>query len=356
MSVFSGTAICEIKNVQELIFFCDIFQASIPALYVELMYIILAELIHKSTVSAMDLFYTLVTVKKTLESRKMRQITVYADVLFLVNWLMDYVLLMAVAGILRLKVKKKRIMLASAVGAVWVCLITVICLPKIVEELGTFALICGLMIWIAFKPSGVKRLFSELMVLYGVAILGGGAVNVLYFHSAAGQYLRALMLGQSKTEMASVWIIPVSVIAVTAAVRLVRVYMIHCHQRNGLYTAKLFLGGNSVELTALLDTGNRLREPVTQKAVHIVEKSAVEPLDPNQKGAVRLFVPYHAVGTKAGLLVAFRIDRMELAAENGYRLMIEQPLIGLYDEKLSAKEEYQMILHTEIETRQGETL
>ena len=130
----------------------------------------------------------------------------------------------------------------------------------------------------------------------------------------------------------------------------------HENRQRCCYRACLFLGERTVTLTAFLDTGNQLREPITGKAVHIAEKSKVAALEQAQQNPVRMLVPFHAVGTRAGLLTALRIDRMEIIGSDGQKMTLERPLIGLYEGKLSTKEEYQLLLHTEIETRQGERL
>lgn len=284
------------------------------------------------------------------------QVTVYADMLFMVNWLMDYVLLRALAAVLQLSVSKKRTMAAAAIGAVWVCLITMISLPNAVEKVFSLVFISSLMIITAFRPKGVRIFFRALAVLYGIAILGGGLVNLVYFHTGAGYYLKTLVWGQAEQNTKSAAAVLVSAAAVWMTVWLARQLMQYRHRQSGLYTAVLFLGEKAVSLKGLLDTGNQLREPVTGKAVHIAHKEALSLLRLDREDIFKFLVPYHAVGTESGMLTAVRIDRMELTSQDGHCITIERPLIGLYEGRLSTENEYQLILHTEIETRQGETL
>lgn len=284
------------------------------------------------------------------------QVTVYADMLFLVNWLMDYVLLRAEAAVLQLKVSRKRTAAAAAVGAAWVCVISVALLPEAAQTAVSLMVISSLMIMISFRPKNWKAFFREIAVLYGIAVLGGGLVNLLYFHTSVGGYLKALVWGQEGPQFRSSAAVFMSAAAVWLAVFAVKNLMQYRHRRSGLYTAILILGENRVTLKGLLDTGNQLREPVTGKAVHIAQKENLLPLEPDREDRVRILIPYRAVGTEAGLLTALRIDRMELIAQGGQCITVERPLIGVYEGKLSAENEYQLILHTEIETRQGETL
>lgn len=284
------------------------------------------------------------------------RITVYADMLFLVNWLMDYALLRAEGTVLQLCVSRRRTAAAAAIGAAWVCVITVISLPEAVEKLFSLVVVSGLMTVTAFRPEKVKVFLRELAVLYVVAILGGGLVNLLYFHTGAGYYLKTLVWGQTEQQTGPASAVLTSAAAVLAAGFLIKKLTQYRHRRDSIYTAVLFLGERTVVLKGLLDTGNRLREPITGRAVHIAQREALLPLGPDGEDVVKLLVPYHAVGTERGLLTAVRIDRMVLTDREGGCITVQKPLIGLYEGTLSTDNEYQLILQAEIETRQGETL
>ena len=283
------------------------------------------------------------------------QVTVYADILFLVDWLMDCILLRAVAIILRLRIEKKRLHVAAALGALWTCGVTVFSLPLWMESMGSWVVVNSIMIRIAFKTARKDHFFYGVLLLYGIGFLGGGAANLVYFHTGIGTYLKRLVWSDA-VDIVSFTAVMISAGSVCGVIRMVKSLVDHENRQRCCYRACLFLGERTVTLTAFLDTGNQLREPITGKAVHIAEKSKVAALEQAQQNPVRMLVPFHAVGTKAGLLTALRIDRMEIIGSDGQKMTLERPLIGLYEGKLSTKEEYQLLLHTEIETRQGERL
>ena len=70
-----------------------------------------------------------------------------------------------------------------------------------------------------------------------------------------------------------------------------------------MYRVEIDCGGRKKELTALLDTGNHLKDPISGKPVSIVSASEAGDLFQGQVG-VRL-VPFKTVGCKDGLLPAF---------------------------------------------------
>ena len=221
------------------------------------------------------------------------------------------------------------------------------------QTIVSLALINSVMISVAFKPERKETFFCGVLSLYGIGFLGGGAANLVYFHTGIGTYLRQLIWGENMS-MASSLVIMISAGAVCGVVRIVHWLSDQENRQRCCYRAHLFSGERTVTLTAFVDTGNQLREPITGKAVHIAEKSKIAALE--QENPIKMLVPFHAVGTEAGLLTALRIDRMELVGPDGQKITLEKPLIGLYEGKLSTQEEYQLLLHAEIETRQGERL
>lgn len=105
------------------------------------------------------------------------------------------------------------------------------------------------------------------------------------------------------------------------------------HTRTGgeLQNLTLSRGRRTVELLALYDTGNTLRDPLTGRPVVVVEGEKLSPLLPelgeldrqrlahpvellrdlhDRAGALGLqLLPYRAVGVECGLLLALRVDR-----------------------------------------------
>lgn len=284
------------------------------------------------------------------------QYTVYVDVLFLVNWVMDYVLLWAVCVVMGLPRKKPRLALAAALGAGWVCVIAIFSLPPMLECILTWLGISSLMVRIACHPGKFSDLLNRLCVLYLVAFLAGGGLNLLYFHTSAGAYLEQVILGTRKMDESGVMVIIGGIVAILAVTKILNTMENQKKRRKNRYTAELYFGEQRVIVDGFIDTGNRLKEPATGKVVHILQEDAAEPLTSGADKPMRFLVPYRAVGTEAGLLTAIRIDRMELVAEDESRMVIMRPLFALYQGKLSSNDEYQLILHAETKTGQGENV
>ncbi len=118
----------------------------------------------------------------------------------------------------------------------------------------------------------------------------------------------------------------------------------------------------TILLTALVDSGNLLRDPLTGKSVLIAEYEALRPLfppdcrpetwklerpeevfqalSPKWVGRLRL-LPYSAVGTPSGLLLAVRLDRMEVNGRS-----FSGRLAAVTPQRLSVEGNYQAIIGT----------
>ena len=112
--------------------------------------------------------------------------------------------------------------------------------------------------------------------------------------------------------------------------------------------ARFTLGGRSVELLALVDTGNTLTDPATGQGVAVAEGACLSPVfppgegptpadlaDPAQglarlgsgawRGRFRL-LPYRAVGVEWGMLLAVRLDSVKVnGKEQGGALVALSP-------------------------------
>lgn len=109
--------------------------------------------------------------------------------------------------------------------------------------------------------------------------------------------------------------------------------------------------GRKVHLTALLDTGNTLRDPVSGTPVLVVDALTAdrlmglteqELLHPVETMAFRKnlglrLIPYHAVGQSGGLLLGMRVDALEVNGKN------ETMIVAFAPQKIGQGKPYQAL-------------
>lgn len=250
---------------------------------------------------------------------------VYIDEAFALNALMDYLLLLSSAKLAGEPLRRGRMALSAAFGGLYAAVLFLPGWGSLGHPLCRLALGVSLPL-VAFGNSG--KLLRVCLVFFGVsATFGGGVLALqLWMGAPAIPDLRTLLLS------GAVCYLLVTIIFQRSA----------RHTERELAPAILTLGGRKCVLTALLDTGNTLTDPVTGKGVMVAQVEAVAPLFPRgeiptaqelsdpvsaleerrgEKGRWRL-LPYRTVGRSHGLLLAVRVDDAKVGDEDHGSILV----------------------------------
>lgn len=253
----------------------------------------------------------------------------YIDVLFLVNFMMDYLLLLVVRRILKCRAGHRDICAGSLIGSLSAC--AVMALPSSLSFLKLIlfhVVVNALMIRIGLKIREGESFLRAAVGLYAGGFLLGGIFTYLYQYMRTGSlFFAAAVLSYEAAQ--GIWSF------ITEIQRLNQ-----CRCRVTLY----FMGKEDT-VEALIDTGNSLTDPVTGRPVCVIEKQAVETLIRERAGELR-YISFHSVGTENGKLPVIQLDRMCVHREE--ECWIRHPVIGISRERISAGGRYQMILNPDV--------
>lgn len=270
----------------------------------------------------------------------------YIDVLFCINFIMDCLLLAVVRRILKVDATALRIILGGALGAVWAVFIAVFpVFPVVLEAAVHYVVISGLMVSVAFRLRSWKEIVKAVLALYLAAVTLGGGMYALYQHTRVGYYVELVIRGNAVEAM------PVYIFILLAAgtyfgVRCIWLNILEIRKRKShLFQVVLYYQGKTETVTALMDTGNHLFEPVSHKPVHLITYEACRQLCESVSNVV--YIPFQAVGTKNGLIPGVFLDRMEIEQE-GEKKTVDKPLVAICRQPLSPGGEYQMLLHEDL--------
>ncbi len=129
-------------------------------------------------------------------------------------------------------------------------------------------------------------------------------------------------------------------------------------------SVRVFNNGNEQKVKAMIDTGNLLKDPITNSPVIIVEKSSLNNILPKEildntqkiingeyefdekdfKYASRFRVlPFSSLGKQNGMLLGFKVDKIEVEINNE-EITRDDVIIGIYDKKLSNKSQYECLI------------
>ncbi len=269
----------------------------------------------------------------------------YIDIVFFINMAMDVVVLWLLTLILKVRTSAFRIILAGALGALWSCILAVypVFSPGLQLALTLF-LAGGLMVKGALHTKGVRELIKGMFGLYLVSVALGGAMTALYQHTRAGYYVEQLIRGEPMEGMPLVILVLLTASAVFALKYLWITVSEVRRQKSNLYEVTCIQGEKRLTAVGLLDTGNRLYEPVSRKCVHVVSERIWQELHGGEDPL--LFIPFHTVGTEEGLMPGMILDSMVIRKEQEERVIV-RPVIAASPHPVCQDGSYEILLHEE---------
>ena len=256
---------------------------------------------------------------------------IYVDTLFLLNAMVDYLLLLASARLAGEPLARLRFLLGAALGGLYAVAIFLPGLSFLARPPCRLAA-AVLMVLAAFWKS--RRLLRQVVIFFALSCAFGGGVLAIGLLGGRGL---ALSNGVLYSGM-DLKIVLLSAAGCYGALTLI-------FQRTGRHTAPSGelrpvpcpQGERKVTLAARLDTGTPLPAPATGRPVLVAEADCVEELLPpgirpspadlrDPAGALerledpwrRRFrlLPYRSVGVDRGLLLAVRVDQVQVGEED----------------------------------------
>ncbi len=293
---------------------------------------------------------------------------IYADVLFIINIMMNSMILMLTAWTVGATYKVWRIILAAAVGG---CYVLVGMLPSMefCHTASAKLVMSCLLIYLAFGYTSKRRSILLLASFYVVSfILGGSIVGWFYFWQVTDYSHTLIKILTTLSWESVLW---GSCIGAILIVTIIRRMVSSATRQQSLYTVKIEYNGQVVELTAMLDTGNSLYTTVGHKPVVLVSQYVIESIlsedvvtflqenvpemwlvnlsqCTDEKWLSRAqIIPYHGIGSRS-MLLAFRADALFVSLSGTAEIRIQNVVIGIYSGVLSEDGTYAGLLHPQI--------
>ena len=250
---------------------------------------------------------------------------IYIDTLFLLNALVDYLLLLAAARLAGEPLRRLRFALGAVLGGGYA---VAIFLPGLSFLAHPVCRLASAALMMVVSYGGSRRLLRQGILFVALTCAFGGGVVAIGLLGGTG-----LSLGHGVFYSA----LDLKTVLLSAAVcygvlsLVFRRLAAHSMSNGELVDIKLHLDGRSVALTALVDTGNTLTDPVSGRPVVVAEGERLAGLFPGDRrpgrddltdpaaalmrlgGGRFTLLPYRSVGVDRGLLLAVRVDALELA-------------------------------------------
>lgn len=255
--------------------------------------------------------------------------TVYLDMVILLNFLVDILLLLGTNRLSGFPLEPIRCACAAVIGGLY----SGACLLHGFRFLGgtiwrIIFLSCIAVCAFGFNRSAVKRcgIFILLSMALGGITVSFGRKDLAALVFAAGGIWLLCRIGFGLTVGGREYV-PIT----------------------------LTYGVNSVSLIALRDSGNTLRDPITGEHVFLIGSSSAERLTGLSQEQLRnpfetltsrpipglRLIPYRAVGTSGGMLLALRLDKVKLGEKT------QSAVVAFSPDGIGSGEGYQALVTVE---------
>ncbi len=287
----------------------------------------------------------------------MEDYSVYADLTFLINLVMDFLILWAAGKMSGIKLIFSRLLIGAAAGGLY-SVGNLFPILSFFYSVPLKILFSMALVYIALRPAGWENFKKACLYFYGISFLAAGSTMALCFLYPGGS-----------GELSYVWL-PAGVLSIVAVGYYGKRYMqMKVIPELLQFNVKIRFNNDICSGQGFLDTGNSLRDPVTNRPVVVAEYQFIEKLLPEDLKQVmeginnetreldaladtswanRLrLIPFTSIGRKNGLLIGVRSDEIVVSAGKK-NLQHANLVIGIYRDRLSRDGKYQMLIPSEI--------
>ena len=206
--------------------------------------------------------------------------TIYVDLVFLINLIMDFYILSGVKFLLKLETKLVRIILGSLVGSFSLFLLF---FHLSTLSLNLFKIIISiLMILVTF---GKYKFFNRLFYLYVVSIFIGGSIYLINY--SLGYEVSGLLFINNGYSINLLILLIISPIIIYLYVK---EFLKLKHKLNTTYNVTIKIKKKEINVEGFLDTGNKLIDPYFRRPIVLLSKKYID-----LRGKKILYVPFSSL-------------------------------------------------------------
>jgi len=280
--------------------------------------------------------------------RKSLQQVIYADVLIFINTVITFLLLLTVKQFTGAPTGPGRLVLAAFAGGAYSLVI-------LAPEMNFFlvllskAAMCVSIVFIAFRAVSLRKMLKSSVLFLAFSFLYAG---IMYSLSFIFSFSFVSVNNGSVYFDLSVYSLIIITLVIYGVIRFLRKLFFTPSPEDMIYRAVIYYRENSVNVKALLDTGNSVRDVYTGKPVIILSAGSAQILTGEklleipEKGEIPIrFIPVKAL-SGSRLLPAFTAERAVISFDNNDR-EVNSPCVAVTDDSLGG-EKYQALISGDI--------
>jgi len=293
--------------------------------------------------------------------------TIYLDVIFLENIVINYIILYVTGLISKSKIKQKKILLGAAIGAIYSIIYYLLKL-KIYSSFILKIILSIVIIYVSFNSNSFKDLLKKVLLFYLTSfVFGGAAIAIIYMANPKKiTILNGVLVGSYTLKTILIGI----VVAYFTIIKAFKIIKIKISKKDLICDISIILNNKEIKTKAMIDTGNLLKEPITNLPVIVMEHTLLYDVMPKEildnineilGGDLKNIpesikeeylsklkvIPYSSLGKQNGMLLGIRGEILTINLKEEKKI-IDKVIIGIYDKSLTRKGEYKSLLGIEV--------
>lgn len=202
------------------------------------------------------------------------EVKIFVDVLFIINFIIDYILLSVTSFFIKKRTKILNMVLSASVGGVFSSVIFFVPLGMFFSAVFTF-LASVLMMLIAFGKNHFIKLLKDTSALYLITCVTGGLTYAFSGKTNFKGVYSNNILYADINAYSLLFVFLMSVIIIHCATGYIKKQKI---KSSYIYEVTIEKNGKNITDFAFFDSGNFLTDPISQKSVIVAEWKSVSPL------------------------------------------------------------------------------
>ena len=289
--------------------------------------------------------------------------TVYIDIIFIENLIINYIILYATGIISKSNIKQTRIIIASLIGATY-SIIYYLLKFEIYASFILKIILSIIMLFIAYRTNNFIALGKKIILFYLVSfVFAGAALGIIDMVNARNITIQNGVLVGSYTIKTILIGIIVAFIIIILGFNIIKTKI---SKKDLICNIDIKLNNQDIKTKAMIDTGNFLKEPITNIPVTIVEhtllydvipKEVLNNMDKILEGNLEILpaniqdeyisklkvIPFSSLGRQNGMLLGIKADKLIIENEEGNKI-IDKVIIGIYNKSLTKRGEYRALV------------
>lgn len=235
------------------------------------------------------------------------EMKIYLDLVLILNFLLDFILLLSVAFILKRKIRFERITFASFIGSLTVLLLFIKIDMFLLFTIKIFISI--LMILITFSFKSFKYFFNNVLFLYINSILLGGFIYFINYNISSSFISNGLVIN----FIALIILSPIIIYLYVHELKKIK------NNYNNYYDVDIYINDSKYSFVGYFDSANNLK--YKNKPVILINEKLIHNVKFN-------LMPYQALNY-TGLLKITKIDKLYVN-----NILINECYLGMMEHDL----------------------